>query len=516
MGTIKLRRRTFLRGLGGVGLALPVLETMLNDHGTAYADGGAIPKRYLVCFTGANIGASADPLITELVPDTVGAGYDVKAALAPFAAPGELAGHYPTRERYDIAKDVAVVSGLRIPWDTGGGVPAGGRPNHFHGHQLAPMFTGMRSLEDENVQLPTAPSSDQIVADAIAGDTIFRSLSYLVQASAYGASFYGLASRMSAREQDGEVVMIDPTVSPQLAYKSLFGNFVPPDPAEAAAHDFMLKARKSVIDLVRGDAERLVAKLGGADRKRIERHFDELRDLEKRINAIPPALGGSCAILPDPGEDPGVGGNVPSVDGMTGYAGTDLNVGYSGEEERARVFCDLMRMAFACDLTRVGTILFTVESSVLNMYPLTGQPCDLHAISHYGLSGLVGGTPYENFSETQHQSVVVAWHMKHFAYLVDQLRQTPEGAGTLLDECAAVFLFGAGHGYSEEGYELGSHSSENMAALVAGRAGGLNAGHHVVADGLHPANVLVTAMNAVGVPTETLGEVTGVIPGLTG
>ena len=28
-------------------------------------------------------------------------------------------------------------------------------------------------------------------------------------------------------------------------------------------------------------------------------------------------------------------------------SGTDLSVGYSGEEERARVFCDLMRMAFA-------------------------------------------------------------------------------------------------------------------------------------------------------------------------
>jgi hypothetical protein len=33
---------------------------------------------------------------------------------------------------------------------------------------------------------------------------------------------------------------------------------------------------------------------------------------------------------------------------------------------------------------------------------------------------------------------------------------------------------------------------------------------------MHPANVLITAMNAVGVSSTTLGEVTGAIPGLRG
>ena len=42
-------------------------------------------------------------------------------------------------------------------------------------------------------------------------------------------------------------------------------------------------------------------------------------------------------------------------------------------------------------------------------------------------------------------------------------------------------------------------------------------GEHVVApDGSHPANVLVTLMNAVGVSTSALGDVQGTIPGLLG
>jgi hypothetical protein len=54
-----------------------------------------------------------------------------------------------------------------------------------------------------------------------------------------------------------------------------------------------------------------------------------------------------------------------------------------------------------------------------------------------------------------------------------------------------------------------------MAALIAGRAGGLKGGLHVAATGKHPANVLITAMNAVGVPGN-LGEVSGNIPTLLG
>ncbi len=59
--------------------------------------------------------------------------------------------------------------------------------------------------------------------------------------------------------------------------------------------------------------------------------------------------------------------------------------------------------------------------------------------------------------------------------------------------------------------------TEKMAMLVAGRAGGaLKPGRHVVATGNHPAQVLISAMNAVGVPTEKLGEITGGIPAVAG
>ena len=49
-----------------------------------------------------------------------------------------------------------------------------------------------------------------------------------------------------------------------------------------------------------------------------------------------------------------------------------------------------------------------------------------------------------------------------------------------------------------------------MAALIAGRAGGLTPGVHIDGNERHPAQVVITAMQALGGPDE-LGEVSGAI-----
>jgi membrane carboxypeptidase/penicillin-binding protein len=61
----------------------------------------------------------------------------------------------------------------------------------------------------------------------------------------------GDSGRLTWDEVNGELVGIDPFVSPRLTYESLFGNFVPPDPAEAQAAAFELTRRRSVLDTLR-------------------------------------------------------------------------------------------------------------------------------------------------------------------------------------------------------------------------------------------------------------------------
>ena len=76
-------RRTFLRGslASGlsVGIGLPLLEAMLNGHGTALAQGTALPKRFGVFFFGNGRGVEAD----KWRPTGAGASWTPSLELAP-------------------------------------------------------------------------------------------------------------------------------------------------------------------------------------------------------------------------------------------------------------------------------------------------------------------------------------------------------------------------------------------------------------------------------------------------
>jgi hypothetical protein len=80
-------------------------------------------------------------------------------------------------------------------------------------------------------------------------------------------------------------------------------------------------------------------------------------------------------------------------------------------------------------------------------------------------------------------------------------------------------LFEGGHGIVSEDPtstpdKPGPHSTDNMFAIIAGRAGGLAPGQHVKTNKAHPAQVLISGLHAVGVPGDQLGEVSGIIPEL--
>jgi len=480
-----LNRRTFLRGAFGTAVALPTLDIMLNSHGTAWASGGTICKRFFVGFGGHALGADGDTLHNEVVPVATGPGYDLRRATATLANHG------------NVASEISIISGLRIPYNTGGGIPAGGWDSDFHIQALGPLLSGVRNNASDDYGV-NGPTADQIVAEAIGQDTLFPSLAYQVQAAWYltASAPYG-RDVISYRQEDNNIIAMPGQSSPRVAYDTLFTSFVPPDDEDAAIKASELLKRQSVIDLVRADYQRLIPQLGTVDRQRMQRHLDEIRDLEKLLDATGPAQGEICQLLPDPGDDPAIGGANEDSNG----AGFDVNKGWSDEDRRARLFSDLVHMAFACDMSRSVAMLYTMAQSHMNSGSYTGLAFDQHEVSHA-------------YQGTGYVSDVVAWHYDHFGYLVAKLRDTPEGAGSLLDNCALVMMNEGGHGYDPgSGDDTTAHSTENMCCLTAGRAGGMVAGEHIVADGYHPVNVLNSAMKAVGVETD-LGEVVGTIPGL--
>ncbi|MFM8409658.1 MAG: DUF1552 domain-containing protein, partial [Alphaproteobacteria bacterium] len=147
MRCTRIDRRTVLRGmLGGaaVSIGLPLLEVFLDDHGSAYADGGALPVRFGTWFWGC--GMNPD----RFTPERTGAGYDLPVELAPLAG---------------LSDRVSVLSGFGVVLD--------GRPNLPHWTGVMSTLTGAVPRRDGDVDAPTL---DTIVSKAIGSSTRFRSI----------------------------------------------------------------------------------------------------------------------------------------------------------------------------------------------------------------------------------------------------------------------------------------------------------------------------------------------------
>src|SRR5262249_28508854 len=150
-----------------------------------------------------------------------------------------------------VQADVSVVSGLSIPTANGGAVPSAGPGDDFPVAALSPPVSGLPLASDPP---SAAPASGPIGAPRIPGDTPFKSLVYRVQVewSLSVSAPYGRESiSYKANPAGGKPLIIQPVVSPKMAFDALFNNFTPPNDAAAAAkQDFLLRSRKSVLDLV--------------------------------------------------------------------------------------------------------------------------------------------------------------------------------------------------------------------------------------------------------------------------
>jgi hypothetical protein len=492
-----LNRRTFLRGAGSVAIALPLLESMIGRASAQVA-----PKRFLVCFAGASTSPS------HFRPSTTGAGYAMTRGIAPLAGRSLPAASSPINPMlvpsggftYDsVVDDVTVISNLYIPWNTVTNVPEGGRTLQFHASTPQPLLTGTRCLASSSGSPSSTfegPSADQIVAPRISGDARLGSIELRVQPGGYRAGDGGVKSRISYRQAaGGSVSAVDPIASPRVAFERLFGSFEPP--TSTGAPDPALRRRRSILDAVRTSTTALTARLAHADRLRIDQHLTHIRELERLVMDIPDTTATSCRVPADPGADPPVALSTGVDDAVMGWA---------EEERRAQAMVELVRLGFACDLVRSGSLMFTYFQSFMNVEPIFGVRNDQHEVGH----GAAGDAQSRNMGD------VMAWHVKHFATLIAGLRDTPEGTGTVLDSAAMVLLMEGGYGFDPEAGANGkSHSSEGMAALIAGGAGGLRGGQHLDGGERHPASVTLSAMRAVGVDG-ALGDVAEPFPGLTG
>lgn len=441
-----LGRRTVLRGMFGAGtvsLALPLLEAMVDSHGTALADGTELPQRFGVWFWGNGMQPSA------WAPAMQGEGWE---------ASGLLAGLAPVKDYVSVVSGgVLPVNGVHNPHVEGAvGILAAGNP------LLHESYNGQQ--DNWNFLTVPSPSVDQIAADHLAGTSPFRSLSLAVtpvHTSDAGSSNHP-GTAISYISHSAPYTFNPPMMDPSELFAALFGMGLPPiDPGDA---DPAKLARAQVLDAVLVDADALRARLGQGDRQRLEQHLEGVYELQNRLTAVV-MPGEACELPTDPGNP-------------------------DSERERARFMAELAAMAFACDLTRVVSLEFSSPASHVD-YPDIG-------IESGGL-----GTSFHEYEHQQGYNdtvrTVLTYFVEVFGDFVAALRALPEVDGNLLDRSCVFGTTDVAGGWD--------HAFNDFPVLIAGQAAGAlrYPGHHVSLAGDNVSRVALTCLRAIGAPVDTWG-----------
>ena len=327
----KLSRRHVLRGLAGgaaVSVALPPLEAMMNDNGTAYANGEALPVRFISFFWGNGvINSRWEPAIT-------GPGWELSEELQPFA---------PVKDYVSICSGIQNRCANAITHHEGMTGFSGYTFNPTGGPGFASNYGG--------------PTIDQVIADAIAERVVTPIRSMQVQCSkGFSPADNGTtATTISVRGEPGSLTPLYAEANPVQVWENIFGSFVP-QPDDSAL-------RLSILDAVRDDADKLRPRLGSLDNQRLDAHFEGLSELELKISSMPP----TCDLPPTP---------------------THTNSEPVNNEQLVltnQIMSELIAYAFTCDITRVASNLFLPLAGEATLAEsVSGSGSTQHVLSHQG------------------------------------------------------------------------------------------------------------------------------------
>lgn len=348
----------------------------------------------------------------------------------------------------DVRQHVSVLSGFSTVLD--------GRPNLPHWTGVMALRTG--SVPEAEPEVP-APTLDVLIASHIGTATRFRSIE--MAATGVPNQSYSRASQS---------IVNSSSVSPVELYARIFGpDFIDPSPSQVVPNPKTV-LRQSALSVVKDDAARLEKQLGSHDRQRLDQYFTSLRQLEQQIDLSlrPPDLAG-CRRPATPGND-----NI----------GTDLpQATYTH-----RLMTELLVFALLCDQTRVFNMLFSWGTSELR-HP--GADISHHQLTHdESVDATLGYQP-------QATTFVLA-SMEAWSTFVTRLASTPEGNGTLLDNCLVL-------AHSESSFAK-SHDVAGLPIMLAGSAGGrVQPGLHVKGNGEPVTRVGLTVQQVMGVPVSEWG-----------
>jgi len=424
------------------GLGASVALPFLDAMVPAFAAGKALKSPMRLGFVYAPNGV----IMQRWTPALEGSDFEFTPILEPLAP---------------LSDKLLVVSGLA----QANGRALGDGPGD-HGRAGATFLTGVHPRKTEGVDLRSGISADQVAAKVLGRSTRLGSLEIGLERGALAGgcdSGYSCAYTNTISWRDA-TTPLPFEINPRAVFERLFGDDQTRDPASQRAR---VREDRSLLDFILGDLARLKSKVGAPDRLKIEQYLDAVRDVERRLQTQEK----HNSRLPVPDSPAGIPASF---------------------EEHARLMADLQVLAFQGDLTRVATLMISREASE-RVYQSIGLSEGHHTLTHHqGDSGKIESVARIN-----------RLHVETFAGLLQKLKSTPDGDGSLLDH--SVLLYGSSLS------DGNIHQHDNLPIVVAG--GTLRGGRHMRYPADTPmTNLLLTLLDKVGVPAAHLGDSTGALP----
>lgn len=371
-------------------------------------------------------------------PAGEGAGF----AFAPTMTPLE-----PFRENLLVLSGLAQLNGRALGDGSGDHARAG-----------ATWLTGVHPKKTEGADIHAAISADQIAARELGKITQFGSLEVGLEAPTLAGSCdtgYSCAytNTISWRSPTTPNPM---EVNPRALFERLFGEADSTDPATRLAR---FNEQRSILDYVAADVSRLKGGLGTSDSRKLTEYLEAIRDIERRIQKA---------------EEQSATMKLPEMERPSSIP--------EEFEEHARLMMDLMVIAYQTDMTRVVSCMLAREGSNRS-YRSIGVPDGHHSVTHH-----------QNDPEKIEKTVKINHlHAQTFAYLLQQMRSTPDGDGTLLDH--SMILYGSSIS------DGNAHTHDDLPIVLAGGAcGQIKGGRHLVFPKETPMNnLLLTLLSKAGV-----------------
>jgi hypothetical protein len=221
-----------------------------------------------------------------------------------------------------------------------------------------------------------------------------------------------------------------------------------------------LATRKSVLDWISGEVERTRRQLGAADRTRLDRYLDNVREIERRIQAVEAQnRSGETRQLPD------APAGVPD-----------------SFSEHMHLLFDLQVLALETDMTRI--ISFKTGRDAQNrVFPESGSNQPFHPASHHG-------NREERIMEF---NKITKYRVSQMAYFLEKMKNTHVEDGTLLDKTLII--------WGSPMADPNIHNHRRCPLVLFGKANGVLKGnvHLKAADGTPMANVMLSVLHALGI-----------------